>query len=183
MIGGMSSDFSPTTVSSFHAAVHARRRASVAAHIGPGAVAILPTAPTRLRNRDCDFPYRHDSYFYYLSGFDEPGAWLVLTGDGRSTLFCQPKDAQREIWDGLRLGPQAAPAALGVDEAFSLDELDARLPGMLENARSLYFPFATHEGLAARIEGWLQAVRARVRYACWPPPPSTICAPCWTKCA
>ena len=64
---------------------YAARRARLAAHIGPQAVAIVPTAPERLRNRDCDFPYRHDSYFYYLTGFAEPNAWLVITKIGRAS--------------------------------------------------------------------------------------------------
>ena len=110
---------------------YSSRRARVAAALGVNAIAIVPTAPVQQRNRDCDFPYRHDSYFYYLSGFAEPNAWLVLTGDGRSVLFCQPKDAEREIWDGIRLGPEAAPTALGVDEAHPVDELDQRLPARL----------------------------------------------------
>ena len=100
---------------------YSSRRARVAAALGANAIAIVPTAPVQQRNRDCDFPYRHDSYFYYLSGFTEPQAWLVLRTDAsgklHTSLFCQPKDLEREIWDGYRLGPEAAPAALGVDAA------------------------------------------------------------------
>ena len=132
--------------------------------LGEGGIAIIPTAPERQRNRDSDFLFRHDSYFYYLTGFTEPGACLVLTHEGRSTLFCQPKDLEREIWDGYRLGPQAAPAALGVDAAHASGELDAQLPRLLENRACVWYPFATHSGLAARVECWLNAVRARVRY-------------------
>ena len=154
-------------------APYAQRRARAAAEMtrlgGPGGIAIIPTAPERPRNRDTDFLYRHDSYFYYLTGFAEPNAWLVLTGDGKSTLFCQPKDLEREIWDGIRLGPEAAPAALGVDEAWSVDELDARLPKLLENTATVWYPFATHAGLESRIDGWLQKVRARVRYGALAP--------------
>ncbi len=144
--------------------LYAERRARLAAQLGPGGVAIVPTAPERQRNRDSDFPYRHDSYFYYLTGFTEPHAWLVLTADGQSTLFCQPKDLEREIWDGYRLGPDAAVAALGMDTALPVGELDARLPRLLENRERVWFPFATHDGLAARVEGWLAKVRERVRY-------------------
>ena len=142
---------------------YAGRRARLAAHIGPEALALIPTAPQRLRNRDCDFPYRHDSYFYYLTGFAEPDSWLALTGEGQSVLFCQPKDEEREIWTGIRLGPQAAPAALGVDEAHAISELDERLPALLENRRAVWFPFAVYEGLPARVESWLGKVRARAR--------------------
>ena len=144
--------------------IYAQRRARLAAQLGAGGIAILPTAPERPRNRDSDYLYRHDSYFYYLTGFTEPGAWLVLTAEGQATLFCQPKDLEREIWDGYRLGPEAAVAQLGLTDAHSTAELDARLPRLLENRRQVWFPFATHAGLAARVEGWLNQVRARVRY-------------------
>ena len=144
--------------------LYADRRARVAAQLGDGGIAIIPTAPERQRNRDSDFLYRHDSYFYYLSGFTEPQAWLVITAEGHTTLFCQPKDLEREIWDGIRLGPQAAPETLGVDEAFSVAELDTRLPRLLENRHTVWYPFATHTGLESRVDGWLQKVRARVRF-------------------
>ncbi len=144
--------------------LYADRRARLAQQLGPNGIALVPTALERPRNRDSDFLYRHDSYFYYLTGFTEPNAWLVVTGDGRSTLFCAPKDLEREIWDGYRLGPQAAPAALGVDAAHSVGDLDAQLPRLLENRDAVWFPFAIHEGLEARVGGWLSKVRARVRY-------------------
>ncbi|MFN4005499.1 MAG: aminopeptidase P N-terminal domain-containing protein [Hylemonella sp.] len=147
-----------------HLSLYAARRARLAAQLGPDAVAVVPTAAQQLRNRDSEFLFRPDSYFYYLSGFGEPNAWLVLTSEGRSTLFCQPKDLEREIWDGIRLGPEAAPAHLGVDEAYPVTELEQRLPRLLENRQTVWYPFATHLGLESRIEGWLQKVRARVRY-------------------
>lgn len=157
---------------------YARRRAALAAQLGDGGIAIVPTAPERLRNRDSDFPYRHDSYFYYLTGFAEPNAWLVLDAGGRSTLFCQPKDVEREIWDGIRLGPQAAPEALGVDQAHSVDDLAARLPGLLENTAAVWYPFATHEGLETRLDGWLRKVRARARHgALVPGQQRDLCGP------
>ena len=143
--------------------VYAQRRARLAAQLGDGGIAIIPTAPERGRNRDNSYLYRHDSYFYYLTGFTEPGACLVLRADGSSTLFCQPKDLEREIWDGYRLGPQAAVQTLGVSEALSIDDIDTRLPRLLENQATVWWPFATHEGLAARVEGWLGQVRARTR--------------------
>ena len=144
--------------------LYAQRRARVAAQLGAGGIAIVPTAPERQRNRDSDFLYRHDSYFYYLTGFTEPNATLVITADGEATLFCQPKDMEREVWDGIRLGPDAAPAALGVNKAFSSAELAAQMPKLLENRSTVWYPFATHAGLEGRVDGWLQSVRARVRF-------------------
>ena len=150
-------------------AVYAKRRAAIgrALKAAGGGIAVLPTAPEAQRNRDSDFPYRHDSYFYYLTGFTEPGAWLVIQASGNaiaSTLFCRPKDLEREIWDGIRLGPEAAPAQLGVDAAFSLDALEEKMPELLANQNALWFPFATHKGLESQVDGWLNKVRARVRF-------------------
>jgi Xaa-Pro aminopeptidase len=150
------------TTTHFH--LYAERRACVAAQLGAGDIAIVPTAPERSRNRDSEFLFRHDSYFYYLTGFTEPNAWLVITADGETTLFCQPKDLEREIWDGIRMGPEAAPSHLGVSQAFSVTELDHRLPRLLENRHTVWYPFATHKGLEGRVDGWLQSVRSRVRY-------------------
>ena len=143
--------------------IYASRRAALAKQLGAGGVAVIPTSPERVRNRDADFPFRHDSYFYYLTGFTEPNAWLVIEANGRSTLFCQPKDLEREIWDGIRLGPQAAPATLGVNQAYSVNELDNQLPALLENQSSVWYPFATHDALSSRLDTWLNKVRARVR--------------------
>ncbi|MDP3170051.1 MAG: aminopeptidase P N-terminal domain-containing protein, partial [Polaromonas sp.] len=146
--------------------IYEKRRAAVARVLkaAGGGIAVLPTAPELARNRDSDFAYRHDSYFYYLTGFSEPGAWLVITADGRSTLFCRPKDLEREIWDGIRLGPKAAPGALGVDAAFSADTLDEKMPQLLQNQNAVWFPFATHAGLETQVDGWLGKVRARIRF-------------------
>lgn len=146
--------------------IYEKRRAAVARALkaAGGGIAVLPTAPELARNRDSDFAYRHDSYFYYLTGFSEPGAWLVITADGRSTLFCRPKDLEREIWDGIRLGPKAAPGALGVDAAFSADTLDEKMPLLLQNQKAVWYPFATHAGLETQVDGWLGKVRARIRF-------------------
>jgi Xaa-Pro aminopeptidase len=157
--------------------LYADRRARVADQLGKDGIAVVPTAPERQRNRDSDYIYRHDSYFYYLTGFTEPNACLVITGDGASTLFCAPKDVEREIWDGFRLGPEAAPAALGVDAAHSIAELDAQMPKLLENKDAVWYPFAIHQGLEARVGGWLNQVRARVRYgALCPEQQRDLCA-------
>src|SRR5690606_40159497 len=87
-----------------------RRRVLESMHALGGGIAILPTAPERRRNRDAEYPYRHDSDFYYLTGFPEPESWLVLIAGqtNKAILFCRPKNLEREIWDGYRFGPDAA---------------------------------------------------------------------------
>ena len=157
---------------------YAERRARLAAQLGVNGIAVIPTAPERQRNRDSDYLFRHDSYFFYLTGFAEPNAWLVLESNGRSTLFCAPKDLEREIWDGYRLGPDAAPQALAVDAAWSIEELDKQMPRLLENRSTVWYNFATHKGLETRVDEWLQSVRARVRYgAICPEEQRDLCGP------
>ncbi|MET0208741.1 MAG: aminopeptidase P N-terminal domain-containing protein [Variovorax sp.] len=158
--------------------LYADRRSRLAAQLGRDGIAIIPTAPEQPRNRDSAFLFRHDSYFFYLTGFVEPDAWLILSGEGQVTLFCAPKDLEREIWDGYRLGPEAAPAALGIDQAFASHELDSKLPKLLENRSVVWYPFATHKGLESRVDGWLSSVRARVRYgALCPDEQRDVCGP------
>jgi Xaa-Pro aminopeptidase len=152
-----------------HNQIYAQRRAKLAAQLGKDAIAIIPTALERPRNRDSDFLYRHDSYFYYLTGFTEPHATLVISSDGRCTLFCQPKDMEREIWDGYRLGPDVAPEFLGLDAAYPMGDMAGQLPKMLENQATIWYPFATHAGLETQVDGWLKVVRARVRYGAFAP--------------
>jgi Xaa-Pro aminopeptidase len=144
---------------------HAARRARLAEAMrkAGGGLAIVPTAPECLRNGDSEYLYRHDSSFHHLTGFDEPQAWLLLDASGRSTLLCRERNAEREIWDGLRLGLTAAPAVLGVDEAMAVDTLDAVLPERLANQPAVWFPFGLHVGLQAQVDGWLASVRSRER--------------------
>ena len=139
------------------------RRARLAAQMQAGSIAIIPSAPEQVRNADAHFPYRADSYFYYLTGFEEPNAWLLLSADGHTTLLCQAKNPEREMWDGYRLGPQAAPQALALDAAFAVEELDARLPDLLQNRSAVYYPFMRHAALAPQIAHWLGQVRSRAR--------------------
>ncbi|MDE2121039.1 MAG: aminopeptidase P N-terminal domain-containing protein [Betaproteobacteria bacterium] len=147
----------------------AARRAQLARRIADagGGVAVLPTAPERMRNRDADYPYRHDSYVYYLSGFSEPQSLLVLEvepdGSSRSTLLCRPRDAEREIWDGVRFGPEAACEAFGLDAAACIDQADQLLPRMLLDRASVWWPFGVHESFGSRVQAWLQAGRAQAR--------------------
>jgi Xaa-Pro aminopeptidase len=144
------------------------RRARLAAQMQPGAVAVLPTAPEVLRNGDSDYPYRHDSSFYYLTGFTEPESVLVLVaahGDkpARAILFCREKNVEREIWDGYRHGPEAARTAFGFDDAYPISDLDTHMARILANAPALYYAVASNAALDAQVTGWIKAVRAQGR--------------------
>ena len=146
----------------------AARRARLLAQMEPGAVAVLPTAPEVARNSDSDYLYRHDSYFYYLTGFSEPEATLVLLAargevPASAILFCRQKDVEREIWDGFRYGPEAARAAFGFDAAFPIDQLDAEMGRLLANAPTLYYALGRNAMLDAQVRRWLDSVRAQSR--------------------
>ena len=128
-------------------------------------IAVVPTAPERARNADAHYPYRYDSYFYYLTAFREPEAVLVLiAGDNpKSILFCRDKDPEREVWDGFRYGPEAARSTFGFDEAYSIAKLDEMMPQLMSNEPALYCRLGADSAWDATITRWLNAVRARVR--------------------
>jgi Xaa-Pro aminopeptidase len=144
-----------------------RRRLIDAMHALGGGVALLATAREQMRNRDSDHPYRHDSHFYYLTGFTEPEAMLVLVagadGGARSLLFCRAKDETREIWDGYRHGPEAARERFGFDAAFAIGELDAQLPDLLAGQSQLFEPLGAQTAGEIPLARALQALAARAR--------------------
>ena len=146
-----------------HAHFLARRKRLLKA-ISDG-VAIVPTAPEVIRNRDAHHPYRFDSYFWYLAGFLEPEAVVVLVGGKRpkSILFCREKHEEREIWDGYRYGPKAAKAAFGFDAAYSIEQLDKKLPELLVDRDTLWHAIGHDAAWDARIAKALNAVRAQTR--------------------
>jgi len=144
--------------------VYRARRLRLAQQMQRG-VAVIATAPERLRNRDAHFPYRFDSYFYYLTGFTEPEAVLVLTGGdtSRSLLFCRDKDIEREIWDGFRYGPDGAKQAFGFDEAYSVKQLDEQVPKLLADQPAIFCDVGENGEWDSRLIQWLNAVRAQAR--------------------
>jgi Xaa-Pro aminopeptidase len=131
-----------------------------------GGVAIQPTAPERLRNRDSEYPYRFDSHFYYLSGFAEPESVLALVargGEHRSVLFCRARSAEREIWEGYRHGPDAARDLFGFDAAFSIEQLDEEMPKLIADSPALFYPLGADASLDGQVQRWLATVRAAAR--------------------
>ena len=144
--------------------IQARRRAALCKQLQVG-VAIVPTAPERLRNRDSDFPYRYDSYFYHLTGFPEPEAVMVLIAGPKpkSILFCRDKNVERELWEGFRFGPQAARERFGFDEAHSFEKLDEVIPTLLADQPSVHYMPGADAAWDARIMTWLNKVRAQTR--------------------
>ena len=157
-----------------HQFYRARREAllrSMRDHTG-GGIALIPTAPEVARNRDSLYPYRHDSYFYYLSGFPEPEAVIALVAgpDGdRHLLFCRDKSEEREIWDGFRYGPEAAREVFGFDEAHPIGELRARLPDITADRPALFTPLGLFPDWDRQVTDLLNEVRNRARMGVAPP--------------
>ena len=144
--------------------IFATRRQRLIETIGDG-IAIIPTAVECVRNRDAHYPYRFDSYFWYLSGFAEPEAVIVLIGGKtpRTLLFCRDKDPEREIWNGYRHGPVAARERFGFDEAFSFGEFEQRLPDLVADRDALWFAFGQDASWDLRITAAINTVRAQGR--------------------
>ena len=150
------------------------RRRRLSAHIATlgGGVVLLATAPEAARNRDTHYPYRFDSYFYYLTGFAEPESVIVIqVGEvSKSILFCREKNPEREIWDGYRFGPEAAAKAFGFDEAYPITELTQRLPELIANQPALYAALGHTPQSDAWVMESLRQVRSQSRAGRLPPP-------------
>ena len=142
-----------------------RKRLLEAMHAQGGGIAILPTARECVRNRDAEYPYRFDSDFFYLTGFPEPEAWMVLVAGSqdRQILFCRSKNLEREIWDGYRIGPDAAAEQFGFDQAYPVESLSDELPKLIADQPALFVPLASDRLFDLNLRTWLDKVRAMGR--------------------
>jgi len=150
----------------------AKRRKQLMRMADDDAILILPAAPERIRSKDTTYPYRQDSDFWYLTGFAEPEAVLVLVPGrkhGECLLFCRERDADKEAWDGPRAGQDGAVEQFGMDDAYPISDLDDILPGLLEARRRGYHHFGRETALDLKRLGWLNAVRGQVRQGAQPP--------------
>ncbi|HEU0234291.1 MAG TPA: Xaa-Pro aminopeptidase [Gallionella sp.] len=154
--------------------IYAQRRIRLLEKMGRG-IAIIPTAPEVARNGDTHYGYRYDSNFYYLTGFTEPEAVLVLVAgqddhsQPQAILFCREKNLEREVWDGYRAGPDAAKEQFGFDAAYSIVQLDEKLAELMGNQSALFYPLGHDAAWDQRVLKLRSAVQAKVR--------SGICAP------
>jgi len=143
----------------------AKRRRDLMQHMG-GGVAIIPTTPLKVRNRDIYYPYRPDSDFYYLTHFPEPEAVAVLVpgrAHGEYLLFCRDRNLEKETWEGRRAGLDGAREQYGADDAFPIDDIDEILPGLLENREKVFYSMGRNPEFDARLMGWVNEVRGKSR--------------------
>jgi Xaa-Pro aminopeptidase len=142
----------------------ARRREQLMRMVGVGGIAILPAAPVRTRSRDVEYRFRQDSDFYYLTGFAEPEAVIVLApgrDNGEYLLFCRDRDPEKELWDGKRAGQVGAVQDFAADDAFPIDDIDDILPGIMESCSRVYYTMGLYSEFDARIADWLNSLRGR----------------------
>ncbi len=151
---------------------YAKRRRQLLDLMRPNSIAIIPSAPTTIRNRDVEHPFRQDSDFYYLSGFAEEFAVIVLISgreQGEYVLFCQEKIKEQEIWTGRRVGPEAAIDVLGCDDAFPITDIDDILPGLIEGKDCVYTNLGVSPEFDSRLMNWVNDIKAQVRNGATPP--------------
>lgn len=144
----------------------AKRRQHLMDIMGPDTIAVLPNAPVVNRNRDVDYPYRSDSSFHYLTGFDEPESVLVLIPGrehGEYILFCRERDLDKEIWDGYRAGQEGAIAEFGADDSYPISDLDDILPGLLEGKEKVYYTMGNQPSFDQHMVSWLNHLRQAAR--------------------
>ena len=150
----------------------ARRRKNLMGMMDKHTIAIIPGAREVTRSRDTEYPFRQNSDLFYLTGFEEPDAVLVLVPGrrpGQVVLFCRERDPDMELWNGYRLGPEGAVAYLGVDDAFPIDDLDEILPGLIEGTQRIYYSMGHDDVFDQRVMGWVNQIRKLVRTGAAPP--------------
>jgi Xaa-Pro aminopeptidase len=143
-----------------------RRRKRLMDMMGDESIAILPTASVQIRNRDVEFPFRPDSDFFYLTGYPEPEAVLVLIPgrqNGEFILFCRERDKLMETWHGRRSGLEGACDIYAADDAFPIEDMDDILPGLMEDRDRIYYTMGTDQNFDQRVVNWVKMVRDKVR--------------------
>ena len=153
-------------------AEYRQRRQRLMTMMEPGTIALIPAAKLMSRTRVTSYPFRQDSDFYYLTGFEEPGGVLVLApgrAHAEAILFCAERDPGREQWEGEILGPERAIRALAVDDAFPVSDMQDILPGLIEGRERIYITLGEHPAFDAQLMGWVQRIRSRESGGAVPP--------------
>jgi Xaa-Pro aminopeptidase len=145
-----------------NAEIYARRRAELVNQIGANDIVIVSTSPVRSRNSDVEYQFRADSDFYYLSGFDEPGAVLVISpgrSQGEYVMFCREKDRTREMWDGRRVGLEGVIETYAADDAFPIDDINDILPGLMEEKEKVFTTVGRYPDFDSQLLGWMNKIK------------------------
>lgn len=144
----------------------AKRRKQLMKKVSPSSIIIIPAAPTAFRNGDYDYPYRQNSDFYYLTGFEEPEAVAIIAPkrkDGEYILFNRPRNRDEEIWTGYRAGQAGARKDFGANEAFLISELESKLPALLEGRTEIHYTLGINKDFDKLLLNAINKIRGRIR--------------------
>ncbi len=142
------------------------RRDQLLAMIGENAIAIVPSALLKIRNRDAEFPFRQESDFLYLTNFNEPDALAVFIPErkeGEYILFCREKDPKMERWTGRMAGLEGAVETYGADDAFPIEDIDDIVPGLMENRTSVHYSMGVDAVFDQQVMSWMSGLRSKIR--------------------
>ena len=149
--------------------IFTERRQRLGANLPPNAAVVIAGASTQYRNADSSYAFRQDSNFWYLTGFNEAEATLVvLTDDSqitKSIAFVPEKDKLKEIWDGYRAGPEGAVKDHGFDKAFNNSEINDQLPELLKGRDRVFYPVGKNAGLDQNIIEWIKTAKSKDRHS------------------
>ena len=143
-----------------------KRRKQLMQRVGKGNIALISSAGVRVRNRDVDYPFRQDSDFYYLTGFNEPDALAVFIPgrtQGEYILFCREFDEKKALWEGAHAGLEGAITHFGADDSFPIDDIDDIVSGMLENKTKVFYPMGRDTDLDHSLQEWIRHIRSQSR--------------------
>jgi Xaa-Pro aminopeptidase len=169
-IGGLAPQLKPLDPPGpVHGQAHQQRRQALAAQVAAqgGGVVVLSAGGEIIRNHDNPFAFRSHSDFFYMTGFPEPDAWWVMcvkeNGQAHNVIACRPRDTEREIWDGVRVGPERAAAIYGVDQAINVAGLDDLIISLAKDQPAFFTHMGVDAQMDSRLRQWLSALRAKGR--------------------
>ena len=146
--------------------------------IGENSIAIIPNHKQQVKNADIYFPFRSNSDFYYLTGFDEPDAiavFVTIKNQSKYILFCHEKDQKKELWDGEIIGLLKAVKQYGADDAYPISDIEDILPALLENKMRIVYNLGSHELIDNRLNHWLNLIKEQSRFGVFAPKETTSC--------
>ncbi len=149
-----------------------QRRKHLMRHMKKNSIALLASAPAVTRNRDVEYPYRQNSDFHYLTGFDEPESVAVFAPGrkkGEFILFCRKFDETKAVWTGKHAGLEGAKGHYGADEAIPIEDFAETLPTLLDGKSMVVYPIGMDTELDRQVMTAVNTLRRKARTGAKPP--------------
>ena len=140
------------------------RRAKVASQMESNSILMLCSSNIVSRNNDTTFPFRQESNFYYLTGFNEPNSVMLLKSDGTAYIFCRNKNPELEKWDGFMWGYQAAADEFNFDDGFDINDIDQLAPQVMNGASTVYTLVVKNKDIDQQVIKWITAANSMERH-------------------